>query len=219
MYKRQVQILRNYYGSLIAVTLNCENEQSIKNQIELISRISAAENMVVARGRFPKCDISLSKTDWEIIRSVHRNPRKSYTTVSKELRLSTKTVKRRLARMIEGKAVVVLWASNPKMLEGAILADVRVIHDSPESRREVDQKIISHLDDYLYFAGLVYDGLSFFLLIVPSVSKIQEIVNWVKQQQGVRNARIDILQERLVLSEKLGQYHEKKLERILPTKV
>ncbi len=96
-------IIHNYYGSLISVFLFSEGEYSLKNQIELIARISKTEDMVVARGRLPKCEISLSKTDWEIVRIVHRNPKKSYIEVSKELGLSTATVKRRLARMIEGK--------------------------------------------------------------------------------------------------------------------
>ncbi|MBI3022766.1 MAG: winged helix-turn-helix transcriptional regulator [Thaumarchaeota archaeon] len=214
-----VLVIRNYFGTLLGVTLTGESEQSFEKQVELIARISNAENMVVSGVRVPKSDISLSKTDWEIISNIHRNPRKSYIAVAKELRLASKTVKRRLARMIEGRALFAFWTSNPKLFKGAILADLRVFHDSPESRAEVDQKIISQLDDYLYFAGLVFDNLGFFLLIVPSVTKMQEIVKWVKQQQGVRNARIDILQERIESYEQISKNIEKKLAQIQLTNV
>ncbi|MBI3022911.1 MAG: AsnC family transcriptional regulator [Thaumarchaeota archaeon] len=169
--------------------------------------------MVVARRHFPRCEISLSKTDWEIVRSMRKDPRNSYAAVAKELHLSTKTVKRRLAKMIDGKAVFAVWASNPKVFEGAILADLRVLYDNSEPRGELVQKIISQLDDYLYFVGL-WDVLSVFLLIVPNVSKMQELVMWAKQQQGVKNARIDIQQERIQLWEKMSEHIEKRLAQL-----
>ncbi len=207
-------VIHNYYGSLISIFLFSEGEYSLKNQIELIAKISKTEDIVVAKGRLPKCEINLSKTDWEIVKIVHRNPKKSYTEVSKELGLSTATIKRRLAMLIEGKAVLAILRNNLKIFRGAIPADLRVFYDSPESRGKLVQKIISQLDDYLYFAGIIWDVLGVFRLIVPNVSKMQEIVKQVKQHQGVRNARIDILQERIVLDEKFARVIEKKLAQI-----
>ncbi len=209
-----VRTIRNYYGSLITVQLYCESEQSIKKRIELISRISNTEKILTSSIPFPKCEISLSKTDWEIVRNSQRDPRKSYNEISKELDISSKTVKRRLERMVEGKALFVVWSANLEAFEGAILADLRVIHDSIESRGGVDQKIISRLEDYLYYSGL-WKGLSVFLLILPSVSKMQEIVKWAKEQRGVSNARIDILLERIVLFEQSSEALEKKFQSVL----
>jgi hypothetical protein len=196
---------------LIDVALNCEGEESLKKQVELISRISNAENMFTGRVPFPKCEISLSKTDWELVRRIQRDPRKSYKVISKELSVSSKTVKRRIERMIEGKALYSQRTTNLVAFEGAILADLHVIYDSHESRGEVSRKIISHLDDYLYYAGL-HDGSSRFFLIVSNVLKMQEIVKWVKEQQGVSSARIDILQDRIELFE---QNYARKLEKKL----
>ncbi len=109
--------------------------------------------------------------------------------------------------------------NNLKDFEGAIPADLRVFYDSPESRGKLVQKIISQLDGYLYFAGIIWDVLGVFRLIVPNVSKMQEIVKQVKQQQGVRNARIDILQERILLDEKFARIIENKLAQIQLTNV
>ncbi len=209
-----VRSIRNYYGSLISMVLYCESEQSIRKRIELISRVSNTEKMLTSSIPYPKCEISLSKTDREIVRNIQRDPRKSYNVIAKELGVSSKTVKRRLERMVEGKALFVVWSANLEAFEGAILADLRVIPDSNESRSEVDQKIISRLEDYLYYSGL-WEGLSIFLLIVPSVSKMQETVKWVKEQRGVSNARIDILLERIALFEQSSEALEKKFRSVL----
>ncbi len=212
-----VRLIKNYYGSLIGMHLCCESEQSIKKRVELVSRVSNTEKMLTASVPYPKCEISLSKTDWEIVRNIERNPRKSYSEISKELSVSSKTVKRRLERMVEGKALFVGWSANLEAFEGAILADLRVIHDSQELRGEVDRKIISRLEDYLYYSG-PWEGFSIFPLILPSVSKMQEIVKWAKEQRGVGNARIDILLERIVLFEQSSEALEKKFRLVLSSR-
>lgn len=209
-----VLVIRNYLGSLLGVTLTGESEQSFEKDIERIATISNAENMVISRVRAPKSEIALSRTDWEIIYNMHRNAKKSYISVAKELRLASKTVKRRLARMIEGKALFAFWTSDPKLFEGGIMADLRVFHHNPKSRGEVDRRMIAQLDDCLYFAGLVFDNLSLFLLVVRSITKTQEILRWAKQQQGVRSARIDILQERIESYEPISKSLEKKIAQV-----
>ncbi len=209
-----VLVIVSYYGSSLAVILYHESEQSLRKQIELIQRISNTENMDHANIPFPECNINLSKTDWNIVRTLQKDLRKSYNAVSKELGLSSRTVRRRLATMIQERALFALGSLNPEVLQGAILVDLLVHYASPESRAEVDRKIISQLDDYLYYAGL-WVGLGLFNLIIPNISKAQEILNWVKEEPGVRSARIELQQERIELYEVLNEQLEKKFAQIL----
>jgi hypothetical protein len=58
-----VGVIASLYGDSFIVGLY-ESEQSLKRSIELISRISSAEDMLRFDNFFPECGISVSKTDW-----------------------------------------------------------------------------------------------------------------------------------------------------------
>jgi DNA-binding Lrp family transcriptional regulator len=200
----------NYVGSLVGVVLHPESTQSLARQVELISRLALAESRFVARIPYPKCTVSLSKVDWEIISSIEGDPRKPYKQIASELGLSTRTVKRRLTRMIEGRALFVVRRTDSKLLEGAISADLLVFYADPVSRAETDRRFATWLDDYLCFAGL-WEELGVFRLILPSLHKAHEILRRAKQEQNVRSARIELLQERIEHYELLDEELERKL--------
>jgi len=159
----------------------------------------------------PKCAAQLTQTDWRIVKALQKNPRQSYPIISKEVGISTKTVKRRLKKMIEEMALFVLPSIDPKALEGATIVDLLVFYTNPESKTEVDKRIISQFDDLLIRAELGDTEHGFFNLIIGNISKAKEILAWVKEQPGVRSAFIELVQDRIELHESFTELVDKKL--------
>ena len=204
-----------HFGRSLGVILSYENEKSLRRQIELIQRMSNAENLVKGNIPLPECGIVLSKTDWNIIRSLQRNPHKPYHAVSKELGLSSKTVKRRLDRLIREKAIFLIANLNPKASHDVVFVDLLVFYTSLESKSEVDRKISSEFDEYLVHAELTDTEHGLFVLVIRNVSKAQEILSWVKEQDGVREARVALVEDRIELYELFNEQLEKKFAQIL----
>ena len=203
-----VTIIANQYGDSIMVGLFNENESLLKRTIELISRIANAEDMLRFDNVFPECSIKLSKTDWDIIRSLQSNPRKPYSLVSRELGLSSKTVKRRLERLIEGKAISTVTSVDLSKVEGTVVS-LLVFYANPAQRRQVNEKMLAYLDDCAFRAEIGRPDHAFFNLIVSNVARVQEISHWMRDQADISSYRVDLIQEFIQLHEALSGLLEK----------
>jgi DNA-binding Lrp family transcriptional regulator len=187
------------YGSSMTLVMMCEKEVSATKEFELIARVSRAGSIVRANIPFPECSVKLTLTDWRIIKAIRADPRQSYESISGEVGVSKKTVRRRLDRMVEGKAVFVIPSLHPKALDGAMIADLVVLYASPESKADVDRKIVSRFDEFLIRAELGDPEHGFFNLIIRNIAKAAEISSWVREQPGVGRAFVELVQDRIEL--------------------
>jgi len=203
--------ISDYHGSSLTFILMYESEISAKKEFELIARMSDGESLVRTNIPFPGCAIELTLTDWRIIKAIQTDPRRSYSVISGEVGTSTKTVRRRLERLIEERAVFVIPSLNPKALDGATIADLVVFYANPESKTGVDNRIVSQFDSLLIRAELGDIEHGFFNLIIRNIFKAKEILAWVKEQPGVGRAFVELVQDRIEVYESFNEPVDKKL--------
>jgi DNA-binding Lrp family transcriptional regulator len=182
----------NHLGSSMLIVMSYSDEADLTRLTELIQLICNAQNLVVTRRVLPSCKLKLSKQDWNIVTSLYLNPRAQYSSVAKDLQLSTKTVKRRLQRMIEGSAVFISPLMSAKTFPNVSFADLLVCYTSPTLRGQLDREILSKFDSYFVHAELREEHGSFNLL-VPNASTAQEILRWTTSQPCVESARINLV--------------------------
>jgi DNA-binding Lrp family transcriptional regulator len=146
----------------------------------------------------------LKETDAAIIGVLGRDPWKPYSIVARELGLSAKTVKRRVAKLTDDGAVYILPIIDLKALQGIIPMDLVVDYVSRESRAKVNELITSHVEQNLVFSNCAgHHG--YFALAVPNVSQVEQIARWVRQQNGVKEVHSAAIQD-VVLNRK---YYER----------
>jgi DNA-binding Lrp family transcriptional regulator len=208
-----VTTVATMYGDSFNVGLFYESEESLKKSIELISRISNAEDMLRFDNEFPKCEMKLSKTDWRIVGSLQRNPRKPYNLISREIGLSTRTVKRRLEKLVEGRAIITVAAVDSGAIDGTMVS-LLVFYTAPKHRGEVNKRILSYLDDCVFRAELNAENHGFFNLILTNIARVQEISRWMKDQQGISSYHVDLVQEFIQLPKTLSELLEKNLAQV-----
>jgi len=207
-----ITVIVEHLGKSMWVAFACEKNQSSDSEVKLIEELAGAKTSALFRIRFPNSDLKLSRTDVDIIKSLSRDPRKPYSDAAKELGLSSRTVRRRLGGLVEGKAIFVIPSMDPSALEGALLADLLVEYSGGEDRTIVNQEILSKLDDFLIRSQLGDPGYGFFNLFITKISAVHEIRRIVRSIKGVKDARIDLVQERLEFFDHLFRYVER-LER------
>ena len=214
-----VVLLVRFYGTLIAVVLRYYDEAALRKLVELVKRIAEADRLHAARIPFPPCGIRVSKTDWDVLRTLHDNPRKPYVAVSRELGLSSRTVRRKLRRIAEEGAAFAFPALNPRAVPGGVMAALFVTYPA-ELKREIDRRIATELDAYLWH---VFHMLPFepseplpcsFNLILPNVASAREVLRWTKRIPGVREARIDLFEEIETSFEPFDEELEKRIGRL-----
>ncbi len=204
----------NHLGDSLAVAISYENRQVLRRKVELISRISNAESLIESEIPFPNCGMKPSETDWKIVRALRFSPRRSLNSLSKELGLSTRTVQRRLRRMVGQYFVFVIPSLDPKALKGAIAADLVVYYSSPGSKARADQTIMSHLDDYIMRAEVNDRQHSLFNLILTNISQAREIESWAAEQHGVKSAWLGLIEDRIELYDCFGEQLESRMAQI-----
>src|SRR3989454_1909178 len=192
-----VILIGHFYGTLLGIVLRYHDESAVSRQIELIRRVAEVDTFVVAKVPFPRCVISLGKTDWGILRALQREPRKPCAAIATELGLSSRTVKRRMQRMIDEAAIFGFPSLNPRAAEGAIMATMLITY-AAEQKREVDETIGTHLESCLWhvFHMLPYrtgDPLVCgFNLILPNVGEAEDVLRWAKRLPGILGVRIEL---------------------------
>jgi len=206
-----VLAISDSYGSSLALVIMFESELAAKKEFELIARMSNAQNLARANIPFPVCTIELTLTDWRIIKAIQTNPRQSYSIISREVGTSQKTVKRRLRRMIQEKALFVIPSWNPIALDGAIIADLVVFYANPGSKTDLDNRIVSRFDALLVSTRLSDIEHGFFNLLIRNISEAKEILVWVNEQPGVGKAFIELVQDRIEVYESFNERVDKKL--------
>jgi DNA-binding Lrp family transcriptional regulator len=200
-----VWMVTNHFGSSMRVVLCFGHEASLKKQIELIAEISNCDDLLYREIHFPRCTIELTEHDLMLVTSIQTDPTKPYDGIARETGMSNKTAKRRLERMIRGRALFVIPSFAPRALDGAMLAELFVVYDGPENTAGTNDGIASHLDQNLVSAQLGDPEHTFFLLVITNISQVNEILDWVRQQPGVKSAFMDLVEERIEQYEALGQ--------------
>jgi DNA-binding Lrp family transcriptional regulator len=159
----------------------------------------------------------MSETDWRLLKSVQRNPRKPYASIAYDTGISRRTVERRLQRLIEAKALFAMPTIIPGALAGTVLASLRVVH-SREDSLPLRRKISEELDDYIWHTLFMVSGEpsdpnshTLFNLALPSVAKATEILARVKREVAARNPMIDLWEECITMTHAQDHYFEAKL--------
>jgi DNA-binding Lrp family transcriptional regulator len=198
-----------HVGSSMYVIFACPDKGSLEKQIALIEQLAGAKSPACLSVRFPNCNLRLSHTDVEIIGALTSDPRKMYSAVAKEVGVSSRTVKRRMGRIIRGKAVFMIPSMDPSALEGAMVVDLLVRYSGSEGTSAVKERILSELDDCLIRAEMGDPDYGLFNLIVTRVSAVREIPKRVRSIEGVAFVRIDIVQDRLEMYDQFFEQFER----------
>ena len=211
--------ITSFLGSGFIIFFHSENPHYLDRQLELMRRVSKVQFLDFAKIAFPECNLRLSKTDWAVLRALHRSPRKTHAAISKEAGLSTRTVKRRLERMVLGGVAFAFPVIDPKALQGAVMAALLVSYPS-DRKAEVDIQIASFLSGLLFHILHLEprhsgDQFSVFSLMLTNVSEAKEVLEQVKQVSYIRSARIDLHEDMIIIFDSLDESLASRLEKML----
>ena len=204
-------IVNDYIGSLaIAIFLYSDNS-SLERKIDLISKISSCGGRkIFTHSAFPRCDMSLSTTDLQIIKCRLEDMSRSHRDIAEILGISSRTVKRRLSGMVQHWAIMPLFSVDMSQLKDCLMCDLLVQYENEKSKMDTETAILSLVDDYLTFYNPC-EGLTQFNIIVPSVPKAHTIADQVRGLRNVRTARIEFFKGRIELYDRMMERVERQI--------
>jgi len=205
-----VTVIGDFYGKELAVTTLYENAATLERQIRLFASLCGCRTPVSWRLGFPPCELTPTRTDWRIMQVLRRDGRARLSDVARRLRLSTRTVKRRLTLLVDGNA----FSLDP-ILDVGKVGGVRCrfwVTSEASRKRAVDKAILSGIPRIIstHTAPQEY---SLFFAHLSNASEVREILNWMKKVEGVREVRVTFGVEIIHVQEWLEGEIEKRLTR------
>jgi DNA-binding Lrp family transcriptional regulator len=199
-------VILNFHGDSLGVILFFGSDQSLTRTIELISRITNAENITRIRAPFPQSEAKqLTETDWAIIRNMGKDALKSQVKVSQELGFTTRTVRNRLQKLERERALMIPPKVNLAATDGMISVILFYSYTKSEVKSSVDLAMLSHFDGNYLWSRLADPEVAYLVLVIPSMVLVKQILDWAKEQPGVASARVEITVEAIDLWDKVRE--------------
>jgi DNA-binding Lrp family transcriptional regulator len=148
--------------------------------------------------------------DWEIVSLLLRDAERKLDEIARQLKVSTRTVKRRLNVMMKETAIFTMPMVDLRKTEG-ISYQLRVQSEQGK-RSELEKSIVAKIGDVIFRASDSQNG-SVFGFTGANVAEGNDILEWVKQQPGVKSATMTIA-ERVV---QVFDWIEREVERRVRT--
>lgn len=209
-----ISFLCNHLEPKLIVILQYKESKDLDDNVSKLMKITKATYLNKMPKLFRECGSKLTESDWKIISSLLQDPWKPYSAISKEFKISSKTVKRRVEALAKDGAVCLLVDVNMRAVEGIIPVDLIVFYEnSADINSAVKEKIRLQIAEYLGDQMVFFDTnfaseMDHFGLILSSISKSQEIQKWVSEKEGVKKSDVSILLDvfpRFKLQEELVQ--------------
>ena len=205
-----MQIVATHLDGMIGMVFFHEGGESLERKLKLVKEISGATETTFTEVLFPPCDLELKTADWEILAALRPDASQSYQELAKKTGLSARTVKRRLDRMVLGRAVFTMALHDTRAVSGGLEANVVVQYEPGADRSAADGAIVKALEDNLFYAG-VWARYSVYAINVPNLVAAEEAERKLKRIRGVKDAKASIIEERLELYGSLDQVISSKL--------
>jgi len=192
--ERRVERVCDYLGPKLSAVVIVAKGEEPSSAMKEVAALAGADAVLLGAASATARSILLKETDVAIIGRLRGNPLSSYSSISKALRLSERTVRRRVAKLSGDGTIYALPVLDLKSLRGVIAVELVVDYTSSESRSAVNSLLSSKLGDDIVFSGP--SGKSgYFALLARNVSAVDQLAKWVGQQSGVKGARVSILQD------------------------
>lgn len=171
-----------------------EDDDELERRTRLISSICGVDRPYASWViPFPPCRLKLRKTDWQIIRYLLKDSRKSVSEIAKGVGVSTRTVGRRLALMTEDNCFFPNLVVDAKKVDGFLYHFV-ISYFNRKDKATADELMRRSIGG-IVFADTNAELFTVMAAICQNISEANKIADWLKAQEGTREVTARIFED------------------------
>jgi DNA-binding Lrp family transcriptional regulator/ferredoxin len=175
-------------------------EMSPEKQINLIETLCATRSSVVWNEKFPPFELEMTPTDWSILKSVRSGPRRRLSEIAREVGINTRTLNRRMERLVEGHAFYLEILMNYQKIGGLAFTLV-VRYEEGKKKSPVDNMILEKLGrSYEWSDTRSNLGYSLFSAFSDNFGETKQTYDWVRSLKGVVDVKMGIQEGRTLFN-------------------
>jgi DNA-binding Lrp family transcriptional regulator len=189
-----VERVCNYFGPILSFIFLFQGGTDPQPRLAKILGRAGPGVTVLSQEIIPIPSLPLKDMDASIIQSLQGDPWKSYRRVAKEVKASSRTIARRVAKMSEEGAIYMLPVVDLKALQGVIPAELVVEYSSSKYKGPATARIVSRIGVDLVFSD-VKGPHGYFAVLVVNLSQLEQLAESCRKEQGVKGIRVGALQD------------------------
>lgn len=185
-----VIVVANFYGRGLLVTLYDDREG---NCVERIKKAGlAGEQFTTPAMNLPGLvPLKMTVTDWRIVKLLLGNAEMKPSEVASMIKVSTKTVNRRLGEMMSSRAIFVMPRVNLKKAGG--ISYQMILGCEEDKRAAVEDEVVKKISMLVFRATAARSDL-IFGFNATNVAEGSDILKWAKKLPGVRTVKMNIVE-------------------------
>jgi DNA-binding Lrp family transcriptional regulator len=153
----------------------------------------------------------MTVTDWQIFRLMHHNAGRSVKEVAAEVKVSVRTVKRRLDKMLAASAIFIVPMIDQAKSTGV---SYQVIVESREGQKSEVERLVTTKIGNLVFKTTDSSNSLIFGFSGRNAAEGKELLGWLEKQRVVRSARINIVEQIVYVFDWLEREARRRAERV-----
>jgi len=206
----EVVLIMDFYEKPLRVVFCHENDRDRERRLDLIKSVCGDKKPVSWQVVFAPCNARLKRTDWQILKVLRRDLMQDNLGIANEVRVSARTVRRRLAFMTKERAIYTFAMGNVARMPG--VTHFFLVKCTNEKKRVVDEKILSRLENAV-FVDNSDKQFSSYAAVFHNMGEADEAYRWIKSLDGVESARILVMREIISVQD----WFDKEIDRQLDT--
>ena len=198
-----VILILDFHGRGIRVVIYYENDKTLARKIELIRSLAGYRKEIPYwETKLPKCTMKLKEIDWKILELVRKEPRRDVLEISSLVETSTRTITRRLKLMNESKVAYLIPIRNVRKSEGLLCSFLIFCEDD---RKNLIQELLVSRNLSVDFGYTSATNLFLLTLVVDNLVEAEELLDWIRKLDGVRNVKMELLKDFIFVDEWLDE--------------
>lgn len=189
-----VVLVFDYHGKEVRVIFYFDSEQSLARKIKLIISIcgSKTDKVIFWNSSYPHSSFRIRKTDWQILSVLWNDPRQNAADIAKEVRVSTRTVNRRLKLMTELKVFSLIPVRNIKNSTGLFCSFLILCPE--EMKKEIDL-LVNSIDRPVDYINARESKIYLVTLVFENIGKAEEFEGKIRALRDMEEVRMNIIKE------------------------
>ncbi|MDA4129900.1 MAG: AsnC family transcriptional regulator [Thaumarchaeota archaeon] len=207
-----VLVVQNHHSNFVGIIFVYEDQDALTRILKLFRGIAGASGEgILSRIFFPSTDFLPTLQDWQLIYHIAKEDLRSYKQLAQKFGLPLRTLESKLSKMEETRAIFSFPQVNISAMRAGVPADLIVLFVSPEVRSESESEILSLLNDYLFYVGATWVDHGLYSLILPNALTASDLRERVRKVQGVKMARIELVDEHHDQIEVMASYVRRRI--------
>ena len=196
-----VTLIASYHGGPLRVVIYYESEESAGRKIQLIASICGVneEDTTLVKVT-PTFNGKLRRTDWMVVRSISKNPRRKSAEIASELGLSSRTVNRLIGKMTESRAIFLVAVIDVERSHGVSVSFL--VKCNEEAKREVGKLVEGQR---VSFATPATNEYYTTILFFKNVSEAEQFKGRLDSVHGVEKVQMYILRDHVFVDSWLDE--------------